>query len=58
MSSSRLITIIGFTILIIYIVIQLFNFYGVGQDVYGIYLSFLIFLIITSFVLPTKYPKI
>jgi len=58
MSSSRLITIIGFSILIIYIVIQLFNFYGVGQDVYGIYLSFLIFLIITSFVLPTKYPKI
>jgi len=58
MSSSRLITIIGFTILIIYIVIQLFNFYGVGQDVYGIYLSFLIFLIITSFVLPTKYPNI
>jgi hypothetical protein len=58
MSSSRLITIIGFAILIIYIVIQLFNFYGVGQDVYGIYLSFLIFLIISSFVLPTKYPSL
>jgi hypothetical protein len=39
---------------IIYVLIQILNFYGIGQDVYGIYLAFLIFLILNSFILPTK----
>ena len=43
---------------IIYVLIQILNFYGIGQDVYGIYLAFLIFLILNSFILPTKNAKI
>jgi hypothetical protein len=39
---------------IIYVLIQILNFYGIGQDVYGIYLAFLIFLILNSFIFPTK----
>jgi hypothetical protein len=43
---------------IIYVLIQILNFYGIGQDVYGIYLAFLIFLILNSFILPTKNAKV
>lgn len=49
-----MITTIGFTWLILYIIIQILNFYGVGQDVYGIYLAFIVFMVLNSFVLPTK----
>jgi hypothetical protein len=58
MSASQIITMLGVTILVIYIITQILNFYGIGQDVYGIYLSFFIFLVITSFILPTKNPTI
>jgi len=58
MSSTATITIIGITILILYILIQILNFYGIGQDVYGIYVVFAIFMIINSFVLPMKNSKI
>jgi hypothetical protein len=54
MTGTRIITTLGFTILILYILIQILNFYGVGQDVYGIYLAFIIFMILNYFVLPTK----
>jgi hypothetical protein len=54
MTGTRIITTVGFTILILYILIQILNFYGIGQDVYGIYLAFIIFMILNSFVLPTK----
>jgi hypothetical protein len=54
MTGTRIITTLGFTILILYILIQILNFYGIGQDVYGIYLAFIIFMILNSFVLPTK----
>ena len=58
MTGTMTITITGVAILIIYILIQIFNFYGVGQDVYGIYLAFIIFMILNSFMLPTKNAKI
>jgi hypothetical protein len=54
MTGTSIITTLGFTILILYILIQILNFYGIGQDVYGIYLAFIIFMILNSFVLPTK----
>jgi len=58
MSATTLITIFGISMLILYIIIQILNFYGVGQDVYGIYLVFFLFLMITSLILPTSNPKI
>lgn len=58
MKASKIITSVGITVVVLYIIIQLLNFYGIGKDVYGIYLTFIIFLMITSFVLPTKNPVI
>jgi hypothetical protein len=54
MTGAEKITTIGIAWLILYIIIQILNFYGVGQDVYGIYLAFIVFMILSSFVLPTK----
>ena len=58
MSSSKIITTVGFTMLMLYIILQILNFYGIGQDVYGIYLVFFLFLVINTLVLPTQYSKI
>ena len=58
MTAGRIITLLLGTYLIIYIIIQILNFYGIGKDVYGIYLAFFIFLLVTSFVLPRKYAVI
>jgi hypothetical protein len=52
------IALLGITIIIFYCLSQVLSFYGVGQDVYGIYLLFYIFLIICTVVLPKDYPKI
>jgi hypothetical protein len=58
MSSSKIITTVGFTMLMLYIILQILNFYGIGQDVYGIYLVFFLFLVINTLVLPTQNSKI
>lgn len=52
------ITLIGFSLIFLYSLIQIFKFYGIGQDVYGIYLAFYIFIMISIIVLPNKYPSI
>ena len=51
------ITLIGLSILFFYSLTQILNFYGVGQDVYGIYILFYIFIILCILVLPNDYPK-
>jgi hypothetical protein len=43
------------TILIVYCLIKLFEFYGIGTSMYGPYLAFYIFLYISAFVLPRYY---
>jgi hypothetical protein len=58
MTGTAMITTIGLTWLILYIFIQILNFYGIGQDVYGIYLAFIVFMILNSLVLPTKNAQI
>ena len=58
MSGAKIITALGIASIILYILIQILNFYGVGQDVYGIYLAFIIFMIINFFMLPTKNAEI
>jgi len=40
------ITLIGFSIIILYCLIQILNFYGIGQEKYGFYVIFYIFIII------------
>lgn len=51
------ITLLGLSIVFFYSVSQIFQFYGISEDVYGVYLLFYIFLIMCMFILPTEYPK-
>ena len=51
------ITLIGLSIIFFYSLSQILNFYGVGQDVYGVYILFYIFIIISILILPNDYPK-
>ena len=44
------ITLIGLSIIFLYSLIQILKFYGIGEDVYGVYILFYIFILI----LPTK----
>ena len=51
------ITLIGLSIIFCYSITQILTFYGVGEDVYGVYILFYIFIIISILVLPNSYPK-
>jgi hypothetical protein len=51
------ITLIGLSIVFFYSITQILQFYGVGEDVYGVYILFYIFIIISILVLPNGYPK-
>jgi hypothetical protein len=51
------ITLIGLSIVFFYSLTQILKFYGVGEDVYGIYILFYIFIIICILVLPNDDPK-
>jgi hypothetical protein len=51
------ITLIGISIIFFYSLTQILKFYGVGEDIYGVYVLFYIFIIISILVLPHDYPK-
>jgi hypothetical protein len=51
------ITLVGFSIVFFYSLIQILKFYGIDEDVYGVYILFYIFIIISILVLPNEYPK-
>lgn len=53
--SGTIITTIGFSLLFVYGLTKLLDFYGIGINVYGSYIAFYIFLLITYFVLPSDY---
>ncbi len=56
-STVSSITIFGLTLLIIYSMTKILNFYGFGIDVYGSYLAFYVFLLVAAFTLNRNYPK-
>jgi hypothetical protein len=58
MSTSLIITTLGVSIIIIYGIIKLLDFYGIGINVYGSYIAFYVFIVLSSFILPREYPKI
>ena len=58
MKLTSMITILGISILITYCIVQILQFYGIGINVYGSYISFYIFLLLSIFILPTSYPKL
>ena len=51
-SIGNLLTILGFSLIFIYVLTNLLNFYGIGSDVYGYYIGFYLFLLFSIFVLP------
>ena len=48
MSASSIITTIGISIILFYGIKKILEFFGIGIDVYGTYLSFYVFLIMLS----------
>lgn len=52
------ITLIGISIIFFYSITQMLKFYGVGEDIYGVYVLFYIFIIISILILPNDYPKL
>ena len=52
------VTIFGFTILTLYSLMKILNFYGIGVDKYGSYLVFYIFLLLCYYIFNSEYPKI
>ena len=58
MSISKIITIVGISFILIYVIIQILTFYGVGTDVYGVYITFYLFLLLSLIVLPNSYSSL
>lgn len=52
------ITLIGLSIVFFYSLTQILNFYGLSEDVYGVYVLFYIFIIMCILILPNDYPKV
>lgn len=53
---SRSIGNIGIFIVVVYSIIQILAFYGIGANVYGSYIAFYIFLLVSTYILNTEYP--
>lgn len=58
MSVSTIITTLGISMLLVYGLTIILDFYGIGINVYGSYLAFYVFILISIFVLPRDYPTI
>ena len=53
----NVITLLGVSIIFFYSLTQILKFYGVGEDVYGVYVLFYIFILLSVIILPNDYPK-
>lgn len=58
MNTSSIITILGISLLLVYGLIKVLDFYGIGINIYGSYLAFYLFLLISVFILPNNYYKL
>jgi hypothetical protein len=52
MKTSQILEIIAFVLLIIFVFVQISNFYGFSSTNYGTYIAFYIFLLFTMLILP------
>ena len=52
MAFSDNITMIGLSIIILYVIVQILTFYGVGTEVYGYYICFYILMLLFVLTLP------
>ena len=55
---SSIITGLGVTILFVYSLLKLLEFYGLQIEVFGVYIGFFSFILLSVFILPTEYPTI
>lgn len=53
-----MITTLGISILLVYGLTKILEFYGIGINVYGSYIAFYFFILISAFVLPREYYKL
>jgi hypothetical protein len=58
MNISSSITLLGISTIFMYCIIQILKFYGIGEETYGMYLLFYIFILILVLILPHEYPKV
>jgi branched-subunit amino acid ABC-type transport system permease component len=58
MSASSIITTLGISLLLVYGLTRILEFYGIGINVYGSYIAFYLFMLISSFILPREYPRV
>jgi hypothetical protein len=58
MTLSELITYLGVSLILYYSLTRILNFYGIGQDVYGIYVLFYVLIMICILILPSNYPEV
>lgn len=54
----NIVTLIGLSVIFFYSLTQILKFYGVGEDVYGVYILFYILIILFIIILPNDYPKV
>ena len=52
------VTIYGFTVLILYSLTKILNFYGIGVEIYGPYLMFYVFLIVWANIFYSEHAKL
>ena len=52
------ITLIGLSVVFFYSIIQILKFYGIGEDTYGVYILFYIFMICCILILPNDNYKL
>jgi hypothetical protein len=52
------ITLLGISLIFFYSISQILKFYGVGEEVYGYYLIFYTFMLLSILILPNDYPKV
>jgi hypothetical protein len=58
LTAIQLISIVAFSFVLFGIIIKLCAFFDIGQDVYGFYLAFFAFIIISLMILPSDYMKL
>lgn len=56
--SSKIITILGISLLFFYCLIKILTFYGVDTNTYGIYISFYLFIVLSTLILPGSNPSL
>ena len=58
MTLSELITYLGVSLILYYSLTKILNFYGIGQEAYGIYILFYLLIMICILILPGDYPQV